>query len=74
MSKQIGAYNENLKSYLLESIQTLKMSTGSIVEVNKLKNIQVHLEKSIASILVNIKKYQELGDIAEILNTIQSNR
>lgn len=50
------------------------MSTGVIVEVNKLKNIQVHLEKSITSILVHVKKYQELGEIVETLSNIQSNR
>lgn len=50
------------------------MSTGSIVEVNKLKNIQIHLEKTVTTILVNIKKYQELGELVETLGIIQSNR
>lgn len=53
--------------------QFRRMSRETIVEINKLLNIQNHLEKSINSVFVNIKRYNESGEIVEVVNTIQCN-
>lgn len=37
-------------------------------DFNKVLNVQNHLEKSLNSILANIRKYSEYKEIAETLN------
>lgn len=75
----IGAYLMKFKSLTCLKLfdqykQFRKMSKEAIVEINKLLNIQNHLGKSINSVFVNIKKYNESGEIVDTFNTIQCNR
>lgn len=46
----------------------------SVVEINRLLNIQTHLEKSINSLLRNLKNFQNLEEIAESAKTLQNSR
>lgn len=50
------------------------MSKGSIAEINRLLNVETHLEKNISSVISNLKKNQHCEEIEDTLNSLEIKR